>query len=204
VLFPGRPLDYRADVRILSASRWPTLLSAEQYRAVTGAEAPGDRVACDCNNEVTVTLRGLHVRLTTAWEVRAAPGCGDTGQLLFRGTRSRVAVWHGGEPGDLPQVYIAPHTPAEKPAVARAVREKCHLLRGKYPGLATADLGGQLQLVIPPALRAGHETHFARVLAEFLRRVRDPESVPAWERSHALVRYYVTTKGVETARRARG
>src|SRR5206468_12315286 len=33
-LFPGRAMDHSVDIRMLSASRWPTALSAAQFRQV--------------------------------------------------------------------------------------------------------------------------------------------------------------------------
>ena len=55
-------------------------------------------------------------------------------------------------------------------------------------------------LAIPDALRVGHEAHFAQVTASYLRYVRDPRTLPAWERPNMLAKYYVTTKGTELSR----
>src|SRR5205085_12428105 len=38
-LFPGEAFDYRRDIRLHSASRWPTRLSLAQFREVTGEVA---------------------------------------------------------------------------------------------------------------------------------------------------------------------
>src|SRR4029079_1876768 len=34
-LFPEKAIDYRADVRVLSAYRWPTMISPDQFQRVT-------------------------------------------------------------------------------------------------------------------------------------------------------------------------
>jgi hypothetical protein len=45
------------------------------------------------------------------------------------------------------------------------------------------------------------EEHFAQVARHFFQYVRDPASMPAWETSFMLAKYYVTTNGVEMARK---
>ena len=35
-LFPEQAIDYRADIRVHEASRWPTVLNRTQFRQVTG------------------------------------------------------------------------------------------------------------------------------------------------------------------------
>jgi hypothetical protein len=60
--------------------------------------------------------------------------------------------------------------------------------------------GERAHLIIPESLREGHEEHFARVAAAFLGYVRDPKSLPAWEQSNMLVKYYICTKSVDLAR----
>jgi hypothetical protein len=66
-------------------------------------------------------------------------------------------------------------------------------LQGAYPGLACEDLGEELRVVIPDHYRVGHEAHFAQVLAQFLEYLKSPGTIPAWERSNMLAKYYVST-----------
>jgi hypothetical protein len=47
--------------------------------------------------------------------------------------------------------------------------------------------------------RVGHEAHFAEVTRQFFAYLKDPKTLPAWEKPNMLAKYYVSTKGVEMA-----
>src|SRR5262245_28258770 len=64
-LLPDAVLDYRRDIRMISASRWPTRMSAAEFRQVTGQ--PGDAIDYYCNTSVTYGLRSIHVKLDVLW-----------------------------------------------------------------------------------------------------------------------------------------
>jgi hypothetical protein len=51
-----------------------------------------------------------------------------------------------------------------------------------------AGSGGAVTLVIPPALLAGHEAHFALVLDSFVRAI-DAGGWPAAQAAHTLAKY---------------
>jgi hypothetical protein len=54
-----------------------------------------------------------------------------------------------------------------------------------------------LHITIPDHYRVGHEAHFGQVVADFLKYMESPKSMPAWERPNMLAKYYVTTTGVQ-------
>lgn len=60
--------------------------------------------------------------------------------------------------------------------------------------------GEEAHIVIPEKYRVGHEAHFAEVTRAFLGYLQAPQSLPAWEKSNMLVKYYISTKGVELSR----
>ena len=66
--------------------------------------------------------------------------------------------------------------------------------------MAVEDRGNEIKVTVPDALRVGHEAHFAQVAKSFLKYVRNPGSLPAWERPNMLAKYYVTTAGAELSR----
>jgi len=68
--------------------------------------------------------------------------------------------------------------------------------------VAVEDRGNEIKVTVPDALRVGHEAHFAQVATSFLKYVRNPGSLPAWERPNMLAKYYVTTTGTEMSRSA--
>jgi hypothetical protein len=57
-----------------------------------------------------------------------------------------------------------------------------------------------VRLVIPDGFRVGHEAHFAQVTNRFFEYLKTPRTIPAWEKANMLVKYFITTMGVEAAR----
>jgi len=207
-MFPGQVLDYRQDIRMISGRHEAVRLSKAQFAKVTGAaEFPASLEkyiragALDyfCNNYVDYTLRGVHVKLDVLWKWEAEPGTGDVYEAAFQGTRARVELRQGAAEKYVPEVYVVPAA-AMRSRVFEALDGAMVELRKQFPGITAVHTGTEAHIQIPAALREGHEEHFARVARQFFQYVQSPASMPAWERSFMLAKYYVTTKGVELAR----
>jgi predicted dehydrogenase len=193
-LFPDTAIDCGGDIRLLAASRWPTTITAAQFRQVTG-EA-GDGLDYYCNTAVSYALRGIHVKLDVLWRWEAPAGTGDTHLAVYRGSQSRVEVRQGREEGYRPELYVVPG----EEGVKRALTEKIAALATQYPGLAVEDRGGEVRVTIPDRYRVGHEAHFAQVTNRFFEYLRHPEQFPTWENPNMLAKYFVSTKGVDLSR----
>jgi predicted dehydrogenase len=209
-LFPDQVIDYRKDVQVLRAQRWPTLIPRAEFRSVTREDFPASlagrvkngTLEYFCNTLVSYTLRGAHVGLNVIWDWEPAPGTGDSHFAYYRGSRARVEIRQGAVEQHRPELYVVPSTPADKAAVLAAVQKKLASLQSEYAGTAVAEQGAELRVTIPNPLRVGHEEHFAQVTHRFLRYVRDRSTLPAWERPNMLAKYYVTTEGTRLARQA--
>ena len=210
-LFPDKALDYRTDLRVLAAQRWPTWIAEADYRRVTGqaqfdpslAHSIKDgRLEYFANTLVSYSARGVHAKLNVIWDWEAAPGSGDTHFASYRGTRARIEVRQTRADRFVPELYIVPATVAAKPAVLAAVKAKIAALEPLYPGVSVEDRGQEIHIAIPETFRVGHEAHFAQVATNFLKYVRDRHSLPAWERPNMLAKYYVTTVGTELSRKS--
>jgi hypothetical protein len=90
----------------------------------------------------------------------------------------------------------------QEAAVGAALRERVVRLQAELPGLAVTDADDGFRLVIPDRYRTDHESHFAQVTSRFLEYLKDPKSMPRWERANMLAKYFVTTGGVDLSRRA--
>jgi predicted dehydrogenase len=209
-LFPEQAIDYRKDIRLLAAQRWPTLVSRSDFRRVTREDFPpalaphvkADTLEYFCNTRVSYTLRGNQVALNVIWDWEAPPGAGDSHFAYYRGSRAKVEVRQGPAEKYRTELYVIPNAAADNPAVRAAVQKKIASLQQRYPGTAVAEQGGELRIAIPDTLRVGHEEHFAQVTQNFLRYARDRSTLPSWERPNMLAKYYVTTGGTALARRS--
>lgn len=198
LLFPSETIDYRHDVHVLDAAHWSTRVDLDDFRQITGLpQLPDDltrlrrdgRLMYWGNGTVTVRIRDRVVRLTTRWHVRPEGPDGDTHLGVACGTRSMVTVCHDPAFGVGPQVFVTP-APGEKAGVLAACRELFQAI----------DLHDRIHIPILAERRAGHESYFAQVLAEFVAYFGDRSRIPRWERPNLLAKYHITTRAVELAR----
>jgi predicted dehydrogenase len=198
-LFPDEALDYRHDIRILAASRWPTLVTSTQFRQLTGeASWPdylspwvrGDALEYFCNGRLDYRLRGIHVRLETRWDWQAQQG-DDTHTALYRGSRAQLEIRQGAAEGYRPELYVVPLG-----EIGDVLERRIAASQAVYPGIAAERRGGEWRVVIPNALRVGHEANFAQFTRRFLAYVEDPSSLPVRETPNLLTKYFVSTEAV--------
>jgi predicted dehydrogenase len=209
LLFPGQAIDYRSEIRVLGAKRWPTVLDRAQLLRLTGekeldgvlaSRLKDGRLDYFANGEVSYTIRGKHVRLKALWNYEAPEGGGDTHVAIVRGSRSRVEILQGPEQKWRPELYVVPNRPAETPAIRAALERRVAELAKSRPGLTVEDEGARLRIGIPDRYRVGHEPHFAEVTERFLGYLKDPTSLPKWEKANMLAKYWVTTQAVDLSR----
>ena len=81
--FPHDAIDYKKDIQLISARRWPTVLSRADFERVTGEpQFPASlnphikdgKLDYDCNNSVHYTVRGAHVALDIRWNWESETG----------------------------------------------------------------------------------------------------------------------------------
>ena len=209
-LSPDEPLDYRKDVRVTGGRRWPTVISKANFQRVTGEPDFPPYLAPDirngelhyyCNNSVEYTLKGIPVRLDVKWDFEPGPGQSDTEVAIYSGSRADVEVRQGREENYRPEVYVVPKLPQERGLVAAALNRRVQALQKDWPGVAVKESGPRFHVITPEKYRIGHEAHFALLTERFFQYVRQPASLPRWENSFMLAKYFVTTQGVELARK---
>jgi Putative oxidoreductase C terminal domain len=152
----------------------------------------GDTLAYQCNTHLDYAVRGIHVELDMVWEWLEPGGGGDIHTEAWRGTRARIDLRHGPDEGWKPQLYIVPgdNTGAEMGA---ALERRIAALAETYPGLSLEQRGDEWRIIIPDALRIGHDAHFRELTKGFLARIESHEPLTAVEQANLLAKYYVTT-----------
>lgn len=197
--FPHESVDYKKDVHLIGARRWPTVISKSDFERVTGeAQFPAalavhvnnGALDYDCNNSVHYTVRGAHVALDIRWNWESAEG--DVYEASFRGTKARIELRQGTPERFVPELYVVE---ADHAALDRWVAA----MQKTYPGVAVEWHGGEAHILIPQKFRVGHEAHFAQVTNRFFEYLKAPATMPAWEQSNMLVKYFISTRGTEIA-----
>ena len=197
IAFPDTAIDYQTDIKMLDARRWPTTLTEDHWRAVTGTAPlmPGNFDYYG-NNFVSYSIRGIHVQMDVRWDLE---GVSDTHMARFRGSKSSIEVRQGEAEAYRPEVYIVPNSAELHDEVLVALQAKLDQLQTTIDGVTIDDRGHEFLLRIADHHRVGHEAHFAEVTRQFFAYLENPKALPAWEKPNMLAKYYVSTKGVEMA-----
>jgi len=212
--FPEEVIDCEEDVVLAGARRWPTLLTGEQFQRVTRLDGFSDDLArrldeqgalpCFCNGEISLAVRGIHARVSVAWNYQAPAGGGDTHYSIMRGTKAHLVIRQGREQGYRPELYVEPAPGADAGtdagALGKALEGAIADLQRSYAGIALVAEGPRWRIEIPKEHRIGHEAHFRQVTERYLRYLTEGR-LPEWEVPNMLTKYFITTTALEMARR---
>jgi predicted dehydrogenase len=195
--FPEQTLK-EADVEMLSARRWPTVITREQFQRVTGASDFPSYLRQDVrdgalqvysNGEFTYRLRGVHAKVSVTWAYEAPPGGNDTHYSIMRGTKANLVIRQGAEQKYRPTLYVENAPEAD-------VRSGVASLQADYPGVGVQRSGNAWLITIPDRYHVGHEAHFAQVTQHYLGYVRAGR-MPDWEVPNMLVKQFTIMQAFE-------
>jgi predicted dehydrogenase len=207
--FPETILDYAKDVEILSARRWATAISREQFRQVTGLpEFPeflskdirNDTLYVYSNGEINYRLKGKLARTAVIWNYAAPQGAGDTHYSIMRGTKAALVIRQGAEQNYRPTLYIEPVL--RDAAYEAALNRYLARVQEKYSGIELKSGDAGWEVLVPAKYHNGHEAHFGQVTEHFLQYLIDGK-LPDWEIPNMIAKYYTTTRALEIARQNR-
>jgi predicted dehydrogenase len=190
----GKPTDEAP--KLSSARAWPTRVPAEAFQRITKQPAfpaelrpfvADDALEYLCNAELSYQVSGVSARVAARWNVAAPAGGGDRYRAAAHGSGADIVLEQGPETANRRRVTIEPRGQADR--VARAVRDAVASWQAELPGVGVeSGIGGGMALVLPPALAAGHEAHFAIVLDSLVRAI-DDGGWPAAPAARTLAKY---------------
>lgn len=201
--FPGVTLD-TADVEMLTAKLWPTVLDSSQFNLVTGkAEYPDflqknvadNKLSVNSNGEMNYTLKGVHAKVSVIWNFQAPEGAADTHYSMMRGTKANLIIQQGEAESYLATLYVE-LLDGQDEALGTLIKEK---LQDRFPGLGLEKIdAGKYKVIIPEAYHNGHEAHFAQVTEKYLEYFTK-KNMPSWEVPNMIVKYFTTTEALKKA-----
>jgi predicted dehydrogenase len=209
--FPEEVLDYKKDIQIVAAKRWPTVISPVQFKGVTKKDTWPDYLKKDvkdgalnvfANGEIVYRLRGVCAKVSVVWNFEAPAGAGDTHYSIMRGSKANLVIRQGKEQAYKPTLYVEPVADVDAGAFAQTLAASLPKITAKFPGVGLKKLDKGWEILIPDSYRDGHEAHFAQVADKYFRFLRDGR-LPAWEVPNTIAKYYTTTKALEMALQAR-
>ena len=207
--FPEVTLDGERDVKMLTARRWTTKITPAQFKKVTGLESYPEYLKKDtdgegalnvyANGEMNYTLKGVHAKVSVAWNFEPPEGAGDTHYSMMRGTKADLVIRQGADQKYKPTLYVEPQPDAIGEAFDRTLAAAIAKVDATYPGVEVKKFANGWEVVIPEKYKIGHEAHFGQVTERFLRYLADGK-LPAWEVPNMLSKYYTTMEAYKMSR----
>jgi predicted dehydrogenase len=203
--FPEQILN-PSDVTMVSARRWPTILTPENFKNVTGMDSFPDYLQKDvkdgnlnvfANGEMVYKLKDVYAKVSVEWNFVAPEGAGDTHYSVMRGTNCNLVIKQGAEEKYVPTLYVE-KIKGSLPEFTKKLNEAIAML--PYQGITIENAAkGTLKIFIPQNYRVTHEDHFGQVTAKFLEYL-EAGKLPEWEVPGMITKYYTTTSALKLAK----
>lgn len=204
--FPEQSVNWRKDIKILDARRWPARLTKAQFRKVTGLDDFPEFLRKDVssdgalnvfqNGDVTYRIKGVYAKITALWDYAPPTGGKDTHYSLMRGSKADLEILHKADTKWIPALYVKPKAGSENPE--SVLRRAVQSLAQGWPGVDLRKTPTGWEITVPEKYNVGHEAHFAQVTENFLKYLK-AKQLPAWETPNMLAKYYVTTEALRLA-----
>ncbi|MEZ4968533.1 MAG: putative oxidoreductase C-terminal domain-containing protein [Flavobacteriaceae bacterium] len=206
-LFPDEIIN-RTDIEMVKAKRWPTILTLEEFKRVTGLDSfpdylqkdlDGDKLKVYCNGEMVYKIKGKYAKVSVIWNYEAPEGTGDTHYSIMRGTKSDLVIKQGAEENYKPTLYIKSKGGENfDNVVTKAIEQH---INPKFPGTKAEKVEGDTwKINIPDEFKIGHEAHFAQVTQNYLQYLEEGK-LPNWEVPNMIAKYYTTIEGYKMAKK---
>ena len=199
ILSPG-------DIIMVEARRWPTIISKDQFKGVTGLDKFPDYLQKDvkdgalnvfANGEMIYQVKGIWAKVSVEWKYEAPPGGGDTHYSVMHGTQCDLVIKQGADENFVPTLYLENVKGISVNDFTDNLKKS--LVTLTYNNLQIEKVNNNtLKIIIPAEYRVGHEEHFAQVTAKFLEYLK-AGILPDWEVPGMITKYYTTTSALKKA-----
>ena len=204
--FPEQILN-PSDIVMVSAKRWPTFISKEEFKGVTGFDDfPGylqkdvkdGKLNVFSNGEMVYQIKGVFAKVSVEWRYQAPPGGGDTHYSVMHGTKCDLIIKQGAEEKFLPALYIDNVKGLTMTDFTSELKEVVSSL--PYDSLQIVAVNkNTLRIIVPEKYRVSHEEHFGQVTAKFLEYLKAGK-LPEWEVPGMITKYFTTTSALRLAK----
>jgi predicted dehydrogenase len=204
--FPEQILN-PSDIAIAYAKRWPTIISKDEFKGVTGFDEFPEFLQKDIkdgklnvysNGEMIYQIKGVWAKVSVTWNYMAPAGGGDTHYSVMRGSKCDLVIKQGADEKYVPTLYVEKVKGVALPEFTAKLKEVVGKL--PYDSLVVEAINSNvLKINIPKKYRVSHEEHFGQVTARFLEYMKEGK-LPEWEVPGMITKYYTTTAALKKAR----
>jgi predicted dehydrogenase len=207
--FPEQILN-PSDISMLSAKRWSTAITKDEFRKVTGLKEFPDYLHKDLrdsslnifsNGEMLYTIKGYFAKVSVEWKFEAPAGGGDTHYSVMHGTKCDLTIKQGADEKYVPVLYVENIKGEELNAFKSQLQTAFQST--VYDSIGIEQINkNSYKIVVPAKYRVSHEEHFGQVTKNFLEYLKTGK-LPDWEVPGMLTKYYTTTSALRLAREAK-
>jgi predicted dehydrogenase len=204
--FPEQILS-TSDIKMVAAKRWPTLISKDEFKGVTGFDNFPDFLQKDlkdgklnvfANGEMVYQIKGIFAKVSVEWKYQAPSGGGDTHYSVMKGTKCDLIIKQGAEEKFLPTLYIENVKGASMNDFTTKLKQVVAAL--PYDSLIVESVNKTvLRVNIPKKFRVTHEDHFGQVTSKYLEYLKAGK-LPEWEVPNMITKYFTTTSALKMAK----
>jgi predicted dehydrogenase len=204
--FPEQILN-PSDITMISAKRWPTFISKEEFKGVTGFENFPDYLLKDtkdgklsvyANGEMIYMIKGVFAKVSVEWKYQAPQGGGDTHYSVMHGTKCDLIIRQGAGEKFLPTLYIENITGTTMKEFVSGLKNVVSTL--PYDSITIETVSSSaIKINVPKKYRVSHEEHFGQVTSKYLEFLKTGK-LPEWEVPGMITKYYTTTSALKLAR----
>ena len=204
--FPEQILN-PSDIRMINAKRWPTLISREEFKGVTGLDDfPGylekdvkdGKLNVFANGEMVYQIKGIFAKVSVEWKYQALSGGGDTHYSVMHGTKCDLIIKQSAEENFLPTLYVKNIKELKMNEFTSELREAVKTLPYDSLQIETVNTS-TFKIIVPEKYRVSHEEHFGQVTTKFLEYLKAGK-LPEWEVPGMITKYYTTTSALKMAK----
>jgi predicted dehydrogenase len=209
--FPEEPIDYSNPddgVEVVNARVWATDLTRSQFEQITSVPVFPDYLlesvqddsvfTVTANGEFTFKVRDVYAKVSVLWGYTNPDG-GDTHYSIMRGSKANLIIRQDIEQNFVATLYAEPSGDTGDEEFESALIAALDQIRDRFPGISAELSEFGWKIVIPDDFVETHEEHFTRVTQRYLDAL-EYGSIPKWERTNLLTKYYLTTKAYEISR----
>lgn len=202
ILASEQTIDIKKDVILDKSLRWKTSLTKDQFAKATtlldypsflSSDVVDDVLSVYSNGQLDYAFKGVPISIAVKWNVESSDGKGDQFSAVFN-TQNVIIEIKPDENGKASVFVSTLSIDSNFESKLQSALDSINDLKG----LTFVKEGGKYKIVIPDNLYLSHEEHFAKVLNQFLV-YKANKSMPEWEKSFILAKYYLTTQALHQA-----
>jgi hypothetical protein len=192
---------------MVTARRWPTKITKEEFKEVTRLDDFPDYLLKDVkegnlnvfsNGEMMYKIKGIWVKISVEWKFQAPPGGGDTHYSVMHGTKCDLVIRQTANEKFLPELYIENLKGITLNEFSATLKNVLGTL--PWDSLDFKRINDKtIKINIPEKYRVGHEENFGQVTAKFLGFLENGR-LPDWEVAGMITKYYTTMSALKMAR----